>query len=346
MAIKVLIVDDSLTAREILRTALSYDKDIEIIGMAKDAYIARDMIVNLRPDVICLDIEMPKMDGLTFLQKIMKHLPTPIIMVSSLTKKGAQTTFDALSYGAFDYIAKNTNNINEIDTFAIEIIKKVKHASKINPKILQFRLENTLRKYPIKTSLIKRDINKIVLMGSSTGGTVALEEFLTKLPSNFPGIVIVQHMPASFTNGFAIRLNKLCKMEVKEAQNGDMIQKGKVLIANGSYHLKLKKSAGRYFVNFDNSDLVSGHKPSVDVLFTSAAKCNDKNIIGIILTGMGKDGAKGMLAMRNVGCTTIGQDEKSCVVYGMPKAAFEIGAVEHVISLNEMPEKVIEMINV
>lgn len=345
MAIKVLIVDDSATAREILKTALSKDKNIEIIGMAPDAFVARDMIVNLRPDVICLDIEMPKMDGLTFLKKIMRHLPTPVIMVSSLTVKGAQTTLDALSFGAFDYIAKNTTSLDKLDVFADEIIKKVKQASRVNPTILQMRLQNTLKKSSTQTVSLKKESNKIVLIGSSTGGTVALEDFLKRLPSDFPPIVIVQHMPASFTNGFAQRLNNLCKMEVQEARDGDMLQKGKVLIANGSYHLKLRRSGNRYFVNFDDGELVSGHKPSVDVLFSSAAKYTSDNAIGIILTGMGRDGAKGLLEMKNAGCTTIGQDEKSCVVYGMPKVAYEIGAVNYVVSLDNLAEKVISILN-
>lgn len=345
MAIKVLIVDDSATAREILKTALSKDKNIEIIGMAPDAFVARDMIVNLRPDVICLDIEMPKMDGLTFLKKIMRYLPTAVIMVSSLTTRGAQTTLDALSYGAFDYITKNTTNLDKLDIFADEIIKKVKQASRVNPTILQMRLQNTLKKSSTQVVSLKKESNKIVLIGSSTGGTVALEDFLKRLPNDFPPIVIVQHMPASFTNGFAQRLNNLCKMEVQEAKDGDMLQKGKVLVANGSYHLKLRRSGGRYFVNFDDGELVSGHKPSVDVLFDSASKCTGDNAIGIILTGMGKDGAKGLLAMKNAGCTTIGQDEKSCVVYGMPKVAYEIGAVNYVVSLDNMAEKVISILN-
>lgn len=191
---------------------------------------------------------------------------------------------------------------------------------------------------------MKKDTNKIVLIGASTGGTVALEDFLTKLPSDFPGIVVVQHMPPSFTNGFAMRLNNLCKMEVSEARDGDMVQKGKVLIANGSYHLRLRRSGGKYFVDFDDGELVSGHKPSVDVLFSSAAELKDRKIMGIILTGMGKDGAKGLLEMKNIGCTTIGQDEKSCVVYGMPKVAYQIGAVEYVVSLEKMPEKVISLL--
>lgn len=344
MAIKVLIVDDSATAREILKSALTKDSSIEIVGMAPDAYKARDMIVNLKPDVICLDIEMPKMDGLTFLKKIMRYLPTPVIMVSSLTKKGAQTTLDALSFGAFDYIAKNTSSIDKMDEWANEIIKKVKLASKINPAVLQLRLKSTLNKTAPHVNSLSTTSNKIVLIGSSTGGTVALEDLLKKLPKNFPGIVVVQHMPASFTNNFALRLNDLCQMEVKEALDGDMVQQGKVLIANGSYHLKLRHSGSRYFVNFDDGERVSGHKPSVDVLFDSAAKCARDKAIGVILTGMGRDGAKGLLAMKNAGAITFGQDEKSCVVYGMPKAAYEIGAVEHVVSLEKMADKLISVL--
>ena len=345
MPIKVLIVDDSATAREVIKLALSKDKDIKVIGVAPDAYIARDMIVKLCPDVICLDVEMPKMDGITFLRKIMTYLPTPVIMVSSLTQKGAQTTLDALDFGAFDYVAKGHSNVYDgIDEIAQELIAKVKHASKVDARILQSKIKKSTNPTLSQVYNLKETTRKVVLIGSSTGGTVALKELLSRLPENFPGVVIVQHMPASFTKGFASRLNDICQVEVKEALNGDKVQMGQVLIANGSYHLKLKQIGGMYHVNYDKGDLVSGHKPSVDVLFHSAALSAGKNAIGIILTGMGKDGAKGMLAMHDAGAKTIAQDEKSCVVYGMPKAAVEIGAVDFVEPLDNIASRVISIL--
>jgi two-component system chemotaxis response regulator CheB len=346
MPIKVLIVDDSATAREVIKTALSKDKEIQVIGAAPDAYIARDMIVKLSPDVICLDVEMPRMNGITFLKKIMTYLPTPVIMVSSLTQKGAQTTLDALSFGAFDYVAKgHTNLYDGIDQIEKELITKVKQASKANVKLLQGRLKNA--KKPTQGNnvyTLKETTRKIVLIGSSTGGTVALQELIPRLPKNFPGVVVVQHMPGSFTNGFAERLNSLSQVEVKEAKNGDMLQMGKVLIANGFYHLRLVQRGGSYGVRFDDGDLVSGHKPSVDVLFQSGAQVAGANAIGIILTGMGRDGAKGMLAMQDAGASTIAQDEKTCVVYGMPKAAVELGGVDYIEPLENIGPRAISIL--
>jgi two-component system chemotaxis response regulator CheB len=346
MSIKVLIVDDSATAREVIKTILSKDKDIKVIGMAPDAYVARDMIVNLCPDVICLDVEMPRMNGITFLQKIMTYLPTPVIMVSSLTQKGAQTTLDALSFGAFDYVAKGHTNIYDgIENIENELITKVKQASKANVTLLQNRLKNAKKPSQGKIYTLKETTRKIVLIGASTGGTVALQDLLSRLPKNFPGVVVVQHMPGSFTNGFAARLNELCQVEVQEAKNGDMVQMGKVLIANGYYHLKIAQKGGSYCVKFYDGDLVSGHKPSVDVLFESGADVAGSNAIGILLTGMGKDGALGLLSMKNSGAKTIAQDEKSCVVYGMPKAAVELGGATYIEPLDNIGAKVISILN-
>ena len=345
MLIKVLIVDDSATAREVIKTALSKDKKISVVGMAPDAFIARDMIVKLNPDVICLDVEMPKMDGITFLRKIMTYLPTPVIMVSSLTKAGAKTTLDALSYGAFDYVTKGHSNLYDgMKNIENELISKVKQASKVNPKLLQNRMKKAQKQLSAQVYTLKGISRKIVLIGASTGGTVALQDLLSRLPKNFPGIVVVQHMPESFTKGFAKRLNDTCLVDVKEAEDGDMVQTGQVLIAPGSHHLQLTHTGGTYRVVYNDSEVVNGHKPSVDVLFNSAAKCVNSNAIGIILTGMGKDGAKGLLAMKNVGSKTIAQDEKSCVVYGMPKAAFEIGAVDFVESLDNIGAKAISIL--
>ena len=344
MPIRVLIVDDSATAREVIKTSLSNDTDIEIVGVAQNAYIARDMIVKLTPDVICLDVEMPKMDGITFLRKIMTYLPTPVIMVSSLTKAGAKTTLDALALGAFDYVAKPHSNIYDgIKQMEDELIKKIKQASKVDPKILQNRIKKAKNTSSKKVFALKETTRKIVLIGASTGGTVALQDLLSQLPHNFPGTVVVQHMPSTFINGFAQRLNNASQVEVKEAKDGDMVQTGKVLIAS-TYHLKISRAGGSYYVKYDDTKAVNGHKPSVDVLFNSAAEHAGANAIGVLLTGMGRDGAKGMLAMKNAGAKTIAQDEKSCVVYGMPKAAVDIGAADFIEPLDNISQKTIALL--
>ncbi len=345
MSIKVLIVDDSATARAVIKVALEKDKDIEVIGVAPDAFVARDLIVKLRPDVICLDVEMPKMDGITFLHKIMTHLPTPVVMVSSLTKTGAKTTLDALAFGAFDYVSKTHSNVYDgIQHMEDELIDKVKQASRVDPILLQSRMKKSQNPTTAKVYSLSETTQKIIIIGASTGGTVALQDLLHSLPKNFPGIVVVQHMPTSFTKGFAQRLDGVCQVDVKEAVDGDRVQTGQVLIARGSHHLKLKRSGGIYKVEYSDQDAVSGHKPSVDVLFNSAAKFAGSNAIGVILTGMGRDGANGLLAMKKMGAKTIAQDEKSCVVYGMPKAAVEIGAVDYIEPLDNIPDKLITLL--
>ena len=345
MPIKVLIVDDSATARAVIKSALENDPEINVVGAAPDAFVARDMIVKLRPDVICLDVEMPKMDGITFLHKIMTYMPTPVIMVSSLTQAGAKTTLDALAYGAFDYVSKSHSNVYDgIESMEKELVSKIKQASRVNPKVLQDRMKKSQTHSKPKIYSLSETTQKIVMIGASTGGTVALQDLLSRLPANFPGIVIVQHMPASFTKGFAQRLNSVCQVDVKEAEDGDMVQMGKVLLAKGSHHIKLQRAGGIYRVQYSDETLVSGHKPSVDVLFHSAAKAAGANAIGIILTGMGKDGAKGMLAMKEAGAKTIAQDEKSCVVYGMPKAAVDLGAADFVVSLDNIGSKAISIL--
>lgn len=346
MSIRVLIVDDSATAREVLSNALKKDREIEIIGTAPDAYVARDKIVSLKPDVICLDVEMPRMDGITFLKKIMKYMPVPVLMVSSLTQKGASVTFDALEAGAIDYVAKPHQNIYDgIDDIEKELIAKVKMVASSNLKArISKRISSSELNIEKKYSLANTT-NKIIAIGASTGGTVALTELIQGLPRDIPGIVIVQHMPAGFTESFAKRLNEISKVEVSEAKDGDVISKGKVLIAPGDYHMVIRREGGQYRVKLGTGDKVSGHRPSVDVLFNSVSKYAASNAIGVLLTGMGSDGAKGLLQMRNSGAHTIGQDEKSCVVYGMPKVANDIGAVEVQVSLEKINEKIISLLN-
>jgi two-component system chemotaxis response regulator CheB len=346
MSIKVLIVDDSATAREMIKQALEKDNEIEVIATAPDAFVARDLIVKLRPDVICLDVEMPKMDGITFLRKIMTHLPMPIVMVSSLTTKGAKTTLDALSFGAFDFVAKPHSNIySGIDSMENELISKVKQASYANPLQLQNTLKKTLSKEPIKVYNLSTTTQKIVAIGASTGGTTALQTLLQRLPKNFPGIVVVQHMPGTFTNKFATRLNEICQLDIKEAEDGDKILTGQALIASGNYHLKVVRRGGFYHVEFGDEEKVSGHKPSVDILFDSVASSASSNAIGVILTGMGKDGANGITNMHNKSAVTIAQDEKTSVVFGMPKVAIEKGGIDYILPLDNIAKKLISILN-
>jgi len=338
LAIRVLIVDDSATARAVLREVLESDRDIEVVGIAQDAYIARDKVVELRPDVICLDVEMPRMDGITFLKKLMAHMPTPVVMVSSLTQKGAATTLEALESGAVDFVPKPHSNIYDgIDEIRDEILSKVKAAAKA--KVSQKKSFTPPSRLNYKA--LSETTDKVIAIGASTGGTEAIKDVLTRLPANTPGIIIVQHMPPNFTKSFADRLNDICAIEVREAKNGDFLGVGKALIAPGDYHMVLRRSGARYFVEIGMGEKVSGHRPSVDVLFNSVAKTAGANALGVILTGMGADGAKGLLAMRNAGARTIGQNEDSCVVYGMPKVAYEVGAVERQCHLDRIAEMVV-----
>lgn len=340
MAIRVLIVDDSATARAVLADILGSDPMIEVVGTASDAYIARDKIVELKPDVICLDVEMPRMDGITFLKRLMHYMPLPVIMVSSLTQAGAKTTLQALESGAVDFVPKPHSHIYDgKDEMRDELISKIKIAAKVRVKK---RVLGNVQQANM-TSLAETT-NKILAIGASTGGTEALKEVLMGLPRNAPGTVVVQHMPANFTGAFAQRLDSLCAMEVREARNGDSIIPGLVLIAPGDYHTVVRRSGARYYVEIGSGDKVSGHRPSVDILFNSVAKIAGSNAIGVILTGMGADGARGLLAMRNSGAKTIGQDEKSCIVYGMPKVAYELGAVEKQLPLSKIANGILDSI--
>jgi two-component system chemotaxis response regulator CheB len=338
MGIKVLVVDDSATARAIITEILKDSPYIESVETAPDAYVARDKIVKNRPDVICLDVEMPRMDGITFLKKLMKHMPIPVIMVSSLTTKGAKTTLNALEAGAIDFVAKPHSNIYEGKSeIEEELIEKIKVAAKSKPTIRKFTNEHSNLTY--KSSQLTTQ--KLVAIGSSTGGTEAIKEVLTKLPANSPSVIIVQHMPESFTKQFADMLNNLCKVEVKEAKSGDYLGVGQVFIAPGNKHMVLRRSGTRYYLEIGSGDKVSGHRPSVDVMFNSVAKVAGENAIGVILTGMGSDGAKGLLKLKQSGAITLGQDEKSCVVYGMPKVAYQMGAVDKEVSIENMTKAIL-----
>lgn len=340
MAIRVLIVDDSATARAVLREILESDPSIEVVATASDAYVARDKIVELKPDVVCLDVEMPRMDGITFLKRLMHYMPLPVIMVSSLTHLGAKTTLEALEAGAVDFVGKPHSHIYDgKDEMRDELLSKIKLASKA--KVRQHLLRDMTQ---ANATSLAETTNKILAIGASTGGTEALKDVLMGLPRNAPGTVIVQHMPANFTGPFAERLNSLCAMEVREARNGDSITPGVVLIAPGDYHMVVRRSGARYYVEIGSGEKISGHRPSADVLLNSVAKIAGANAIGVILTGMGGDGARGLLAMRNAGAKTIGQNEESCVVYGMPKVAYDIGAVEKQLPLDQIAQGILASI--
>lgn len=335
--IKVLIVDDSLLFRETLARKISQDSAIEVVGTASDPYSARDKIIELHPDVMTLDVEMPRMNGIDFLRRLIPQYPLPVVVVSSVS----ENVFDALKAGAVDFVTKpDMSNSRGIETFINELIIKIKIAS--TAKVGQRKNESILTNSGINTS--RGSSNRIIAIGASTGGTEAIFNIIKFFPKDMPGIVVVQHMPPVFTRLYAQRLDSSCPMEVKEAVNGDMVLPGRVLIAPGDYHMKLKKRDGNYFVECAKGQRVNGHCPSVDVLFNSVAEVAGRNAIGIILTGMGSDGAKGLLAMRNKGARTLGQDEKSSVVYGMPKVAFDIGAVEKQASLEAIPQLVFSLL--
>ena len=334
--IKVIIVDDSILFREVLLRGLSSDPNIEVVATACDPFDARDKIIACEPDVMTCDVEMPKMNGIEFIQRLMPQYPLPIIVVSSTSG----TVFDAMNAGAVDFVGKpDLSSVNSVENFINDLIAKIKIAvnanlQKTSTEILSNKIESTPS---------VADISRIIAIGASTGGTEAIYNILKKLPSEVPGIVIVQHIPPNFSRMFAERLNSSTDLEVKEAKTGDYVEKGRVLIAPGDQHMIIKKIGDRYKVECFLDEKVNGHCPSVDVLFESVAKAAGKNAIGVILTGMGYDGAKGMMSMRRKGARTIGQDEKSCVVYGMPKVAFNIGAVEKQVHLDHIAKYIYSM---
>ncbi len=341
--IKVLIVDDSAVVRKVFSEELSKESDIEVVGTAPDPYVARDKIVALNPDVITLDIEMPRMDGLSFLKKLMRYYPIPVIIVSSLTPKGGKMALEALSTGALEVISKPSGSYS-VGEMSIQLIDKIRAVAgvKVNPSM--FAGNNNNAQVKNKTKALTETTNKIVAIGASTGGTEALKVVLTEMPPNAPGILVVQHMPAKFTTSFAERLNEISSITVKEAADGDSLVNGTALIAPGNFHMLLKKSGARYYVQIKKGPLVHHQRPSVDVLFHSVAEYAGSNAAGVILTGMGHDGANGLLKMREAGARTIAQDENSCIIFGMPKEAIKLGAAEKVVSLNDIRTTVLNMI--
>jgi two-component system chemotaxis response regulator CheB len=351
--IRVLIVDDSAIVRQTLVQIIESDSQLEVMGTASDPYFAAKKIAEEVPDVITLDVEMPRMDGLTFLKKIMAQHPIPVVIISSLTAKGTETGMKALELGAVEIITKPQMNtklfIEESRIRICEAIKGAAHAKlkrrrvEAEPVVVAPKLsaDAVLPPAAANQSMIKTT-EIVVAVGASTGGTEALTSFLQAMPLDTPGIIIVQHMPEKFTTSFANRLNEICKISVKEAENGDSVIRGRALIAPGNFHMLLKRSGARYYVEVKEGPLVNRHRPSVDVLFRSTARYAGANAIGVIMTGMGDDGARGLLEMKQAGAKTVAQDEKSCVVFGMPKEAIKLGAADKVLPLDAIAQYVIK----
>ncbi|WP_313554479.1 protein-glutamate methylesterase/protein-glutamine glutaminase [Agrobacterium cavarae] len=351
--VRVLIVDDSASVRQTLTAVLEADPAIEVIGAASDPFMAAKRIQEDLPDVITLDVEMPRMDGITFLRKIMSQHPIPVVMCSSLTEAGSETLIQALEAGAVDVILKPrigaADHLAESALRICEVVKSAAHA-RVKSVRAQPRGSSSLGTQakltadavlpPPSGKAMARTTEMVICVGASTGGTEALREMLERLPANSPGMVIVQHMPEKFTAAFAKRLNGLCEVEIKEAEDGDPVLRGHVLIAPGDKHMLLERQGARYHVSVRNGPLVSRHRPSVDVLFRSAARSAGSNAMGVIMTGMGDDGARGMLEMHQTGAYTIAQDEASCIVFGMPKEAIAHGGVDKIVPLDQIAREI------
>lgn len=347
--IKVMVVDDSAVVRQVVAGMLAEDPGIEVIAAVADPLLAITRMKVQWPDVIVLDIEMPRMDGITFLKKIMAERPTPVVICSTLAEAGAKTSIEALAAGAVAIITKPKIGLKQflIDA-SDDLLSAVKAAAQANVKRIQVTDKHTadvIMAASGKHSAMTQTTERVVALGTSTGGTQALEMVLKGLPRVCPGIVIVQHMPEKFTAEFANRLNKLCQIEVKEAQNNDRVVNSRALIAPGGKHMLLRRTGAQYFVEVMDGPLVNRHRPSVDVLFRSVAKCAGANALGVIMTGMGDDGAAGLLEMRQAGARTVGQDEASCVVYGMPKEAVKRGAVEKTVPLNAIGREIMQQLS-
>jgi len=339
--IKVLVVDDSAVIRKILSEGLEKEPDIAVVGTAPDPYIARDKIVRLSPDVVTLDVEMPRMDGITFLKKLMRYYPIPVIIISSLTERGGTLALEALKYGAVEVMAKPSGSFS-IGDMTLQIADKIRAASRVKVKKTDIVSKNNNEniKRPIKA--LTKTTRKIIAIGASTGGTEAIRSLMQQMPSSAPGILITQHMPAKFTKAFADSLNQICEMEVKEAVDGDAVISGRVLVAPGNYHMLLARDGARYYIKIKDGPMVHHQRPAIDVLFKTVATYAGSNAVGVILTGMGADGAQGLLDMKNAGAKTIAQDKHSCVVFGMPKEAIKKGAADIILPLNDIAPKMLE----
>jgi two-component system, chemotaxis family, protein-glutamate methylesterase/glutaminase len=345
MKIKVLIVDDSALIRSVMREIINSQADMEVVGVAPDPLVARDLIKQTNPDVLTLDVEMPKMDGLDFLERLMRLRPMPVLMVSSLTERGSEITMRALELGAVDFVTKPKISIQHgMEEYSDMIADKIRTAAKVRVKARSLSMMQGGNNATTPLPSVKNPITsseKLIIIGASTGGTEAIKEFLIQMPSDCPGILITQHMPEGFTRSFARRLDSLCKISVNEAEGGERILPGHAYIAPGHSHLLLARSGANYMTQLDQGPPVNRHRPSVDVLFRSAAIGAGKNAVGVILTGMGKDGAAGMMEMKNAGAYNFAQDESTCVVFGMPREAIAIGATNEIGPLNELPSMVL-----
>lgn len=336
MSIRLLIVDDSAIVRRVLAQELGAAAGIDVVATAPDPYVARDRIVALRPDVITLDIEMPRMDGVTFLRKLMEYYPLPVVIVSSLTPRGSALALEALEAGAVEVIAK-PGPAYTVGEMSAELVRAIRTAARANVKAIRSA------RGPVERLSMTATTTKVVAIGASTGGTVAIRSLLDTMPPNGPGMVVVQHMPEGFTRVFARSLNECCEMDVREAEDGDQVVSGRVLIAPGNQHLVLRRCGATYRVQVKDGPRVWECRPSVDVLFRSVARYAGANAVGVLLTGMGCDGAAGLKAMRDAGASTIVQDERSCAVFGMPKEAIAVGAAQHVLPLQQIPAQVLEL---
>jgi two-component system, chemotaxis family, protein-glutamate methylesterase/glutaminase len=340
--VKVLIIDDSALAREILSKGLSAYSDIDVVGTAADVYEGRDKIVYLEPQVLTLDIEMPKMDGVEFLRRLIPQYPIPVVVVSSLTADNAQVTLDALDFGAVDYIQKPSSRFgNKLMEMMDELHRKLICAAGVNVRRIKKNYS-----YTVKTgrSVLKGSTDKVIVIGASTGGTIALRKVLEEFPPDMPGCVVVQHMPAGFTKMFAEKLNNTCMVDIKEAESGDRVYPGRVLIAPGNKQIHLKRSGSNYIVICREEERINGHCPSVEPLFDSAAQYSGSNTIGVILTGMGADGADAMVRLRASGARTMAQDKETSVVFGMPNEAYVRGGAELLVPIEKITEKIVEFI--
>ena len=344
MPIKVLVVDDSALIRALLKEIIQADPELELVGQAPDAYVARDLIKQLSPDVLTLDVEMPRMDGLTFLEKLMRGRPMPVVMISSLTEQGSEATFRAMELGAVDFVAKPKLGIREgMQAYAEEICYKIKAASLA--RLIPRPVQPVMPVDDVPRSGVPRPIigtEKLIAIGASTGGTEAIKDVLLGLPADSPGIVITQHMPPGFTRSFAERLNRMTRLNVVEAKGGERILPGHAFLAPGDKHLLVERSGANYVTRLSDAEPVRRHKPAVDPMFHSVAQCAGRNVIACLLTGMGKDGAQGMLEIRQAGGYTVAQNEATCVVYGMPREAVAIGGAEDILPLGEIAEALLQ----
>jgi two-component system chemotaxis response regulator CheB len=339
--IKVLIIDDSALIRSVMREIVNSQADMEVVGVAPDPIAARDMIKQLNPDVLTLDVEMPRMNGLDFLEKLMRLRPTPVVMVSTLTEQGSEVTLRALELGAVDFIAKPKLGVKEgLSDLVDDVADKIRTAAMAHVRRQPAASASAAAPAQVAGHFI-HTTEKVVFIGSSTGGTEALKEVLTRMPANSPAIMIAQHMPEAFTRSFSARLDSLCAMKVKEAEHNERVLPGHAYIAPGHSHLLIRKSGAYYYTELSQSEPVNRHRPSVDVLFDSAARVTGANSLGVILTGMGRDGAAGLLQMRQGGAYTIAQDAASCVVFGMPRAAIELGAAHEVTPLQDIAGRIV-----